>query len=240
MTTRPLDRLSELARVQEAFADLAARTDPEAPVRFCGDWRVADLVLHLAGVHWWAAGMAVGVVLGGDDPARPRDTQDLDRVYRWAARHLHATLTELPADSRALTLDGRGTASFWHTRQLHETLIHLEDLRSAAHPGGDGTDVQAQVWADAVDEVVDVLHPRQLRLGRATAPTRTVRLVADDVSRTWVLGPGTSSPEVATVTGPARALALLLWRRGTPSDFDVRTDGDPEALADVLGQPLTP
>ena len=52
--------------------------------------------------------------------------------------------------------------SFWHRRQLHETLIHLWDLRTA---GGLDLVVEPMLWADTVDEALTVMHPRQVRLG---------------------------------------------------------------------------
>ncbi len=45
---------------------------------------------------------------------------------------------------------------------------------------------------------------------------------------------------VGTVTGPAEALLLLLWRRIGPTDPRVTVEGDPAAVAAVLDRPLTP
>ena len=102
--------------------------------------------------------------------------------------------------------------AFWHRRQLHETLIHLWDLRTA---GGLDLVVGPVLWADTVDEAVTVMHPRQVRLGRASAPPVRLGLAATDLDRTWSLSAAADAPaaRAATLTGPAEALALLVWRR---------------------------
>jgi hypothetical protein len=50
---------------------------------------------------------------------------------------------------------------------------------------------------------------------------------------------GEASPSV-TVSGPAEALALLLWGRATPADDRLTVDGDAAALDDALSRRLTP
>lgn len=241
--TRADATLDALARAQEAFATLLDAADPDALVPACGTWTVTDLALHLGGVHAWAAGMARGTDDGGDDPTGPREPAALRATYREQAAELLATLRALPADAPGLTLNGPGPASFWHRRQLHETLVHLHDLADATgvpHPVTDPAP-----WADAVDEVVTVLAPRQVRLGRATPWVTPVRLAATDLPCAWTLAsPGRPVAEAdavaATVTGPAVALALLLWGRTTTADPRLAVSGDAEALADVLGRALTP
>ncbi len=68
------------------------------------------------------------------------------------------------------------------------------------------------VRADTVDEVVTVMSPRQVSLGRCAPLPAALRLPATDTGRTWMPEhePGAPAVEVA---GPAAALPLLLWRR---------------------------
>jgi len=247
------DPVCVLTAAQDSFLDTLGRTDPEAPVPTCGTWRVADLALHLAGVHWWAAARALGFDVGGDDPTAPREQDRLVEIYGWASAHLRATLTERSLDAPALTLDGPGTAEFWYRRQLHETLVHLVDLRIAggSSPRRATSDVWAAVWADTVDEVVTVMHPRQVRLGRAAAPTVAVGLAATDVHgpsaaivlappvSSWRIGPPDAAPDVH-VEGPAWALAMLVWGRLSPDDDALRVAGVSAALRAVLGSTLVP
>ncbi|MGC5166666.1 maleylpyruvate isomerase family mycothiol-dependent enzyme [Luteimicrobium sp. DT211] len=247
------DPVCVLTAAQESFLDLLGRADPEAPVPTCGAWRVADLALHLAGIHWWAAAMALGVDLEGTDASQPRERDRLVEIYGWASAHLRATLTERALDAPALTLDGPGPAAFWYRRQLHETLVHLVDLRVAtgATPRSGTAGTWSAVWADTVDEVVTVMHPRQVRLGRATAPTVAVDLVTTDVHgpseaivlappvASWRIGPSSGEAD-ARVVGPAWALALLLWGRLAPDDDALTVSGTPAALRAVLGSTLVP
>jgi uncharacterized protein (TIGR03083 family) len=246
------DLLGALAAAQDAFARLLAGADPDAPVAACAPWTVTDLALHLGGVHRWAAGMARGTDDGGDDPVEPRGPAELLAFYREQAGALLATLRELGPDAPALTLVGPGPAAFWHRRQLHETLVHLDDLATAAgapHPVDD-----AALWADAVDEVVTVMTPRQVRLGRIAPVAVPLGLVASDAGRSWTLGgaaggapgapgaapDGQSGGVSVTVAGPARAVALLLWGRTAPQDPALTVSGDRAALASALAGPLTP
>ena len=224
-----LDHLAVLAGLQADFLATIPLVDPAARVPWCGRWRVTDLVVHLARIHHWAASQA-----------RRRQETPLGRgpfvlvdLYRGCAAELLGTLEDLGPDAAAWTLDGNGSASFWHRRQTHETLVHLWDLRTA---GGLDLDVGAAVWADTVDEVVTVMHPRQVRLGRVDAPTTAIALVAEDADRSWVVGAG---PASVTVSGPAWALALLLWGRPVaPGSLTVV--GDRAALDDALARGLTP
>ena len=83
------------------------------------------------------------------------------------------------------------------------------------------------------------MQPRQERMGRMEplpAPGRAGRATTPG-------GPGRSAGRRApsvTVTGPAEALALLLWGRTTPADERLTVDGDAAALDDALGRRLTP
>lgn len=228
-----LDQLASLALAQRAFAAGLARVDVEAPVACCAPWRVADLALHLGTVHWWAAAMATGVDLDPPQPERPRSRADLLRFYAWAADHLHRTLAELDPDAPSLTLNGPGPSSFWRRRQLHETLVHLWDLATAA--GADLSGLAEAPWHDTVAEVVDTMTPRQVRLGRVAPLSESIELVAPDAA--WVLGPGLPA---ARVIGEPQDLALLLWRRIAPGERSLRVEGDRAALDRLLTLRLTP
>jgi hypothetical protein len=195
--------------------------------------------------------MARGLETDDSDPTEPREPAAVRRFYDEQAHLLRATLRELGPGAPALTLIGPGPAAFWHRRQLHETLVHLTDLRGstgAATPGdalGDtvaDTVAEPEVWSDTVDEVVTVMAPRQVRLGRTPGPSRAVGLVATDTGRAWVLAPaGDPAPEApVTVAGPSRSLALLLWGRVGPDDATLHVTGDRTALDDALSGRLTP
>ncbi len=257
-----LDHLAQLATAQDCFLDLLQHAEPSTPVPWCGDWTVRDMAVHLADVHHWAAAQARSA-----EPA-PLETDGvgLAALYESCAAELRATLAALPADAPCSTLVGTGAVAFWHRRQLHETLVHLWDLHVAlllAHAGrtagaSGGVGVRAptdapiprfelswatlaapEVWADTVDEVATVMYPRQVSLGRCAPLPAALRLTATDTDRTWTLAHEPGAPAVE-VTGPAAALALLLWRRTLPDDPAVRVTGDAAALGTALGRRLTP
>lgn len=233
-----VDRLVVLAGLQDEFRTTIPTVAPDARVPACAPWRARNLVVHLARVHHWAAGRA----------RRTRETPlgrgpfDLVELYAACAAELRATFAELDPAAPAWTLVGPGPVAFWHRRQLHETLVHLWDLRSAA--GGTAQAAPA-VWADTVDEVVTMFQPRQVRLGRTSPLARGVALVPDDGPAGWLLGahqPGRAVRTAdVTVTGSARALALTLWGRLTPDEANLTVDGDRTALDEALAPArLTP
>ena len=245
------DRLALLARLQGEFAAAVPDVAPDALVPACGDWRAAALVLHLAGVHHWAAGMAVGDPsrdedLPAPDLAGPGARHTLAELYARHAADLRATLYAAGQDGAARTLVGDGPASFWWRRQTHETLVHLHDLHAARLASGpdalDAVGVAPEVWGDGVDEVVTVFQPRQVRLGRMAPLTDRLRVVASDLGWSWTIGPAEdrgSAPD-ATLTATAQRLDLLLWGRLTPEEAGAVVGGDRDAARRVLAGPLVP
>lgn len=236
-----LDHRALLGRFQSAFLADVPRTDPRARVPACGRWRVRDLVEHLGRIHHWAAAQA----RRRQETPLGRGPFELAPFYAEHAAELRTTLDELDPDARAWTLletgDPGSTVEFWHRRQTHETLVHLHDLRAAS--GRTVGDVPPEVWADTVDEVVTVLQPRQVRLGRMLPLERPVALVATDTGSTWALGARDGVAPDVRVSAPARELALVLWRRVAPDPVappGLTVDGDASALEAALGERLTP
>jgi uncharacterized protein (TIGR03083 family) len=234
LAASPLDARFELARLQEMFADSIEAVDPATPVPWCGSWTAGDLVDHLTAIHHWATTMARDT----DDRPAPAAADRLSG-YRRAATELGRTLADLDPQAPARTLVPDGTVAFWHRRQLHETLVHLWDLRTA---GGLELVVAPARWADTVDEAATVMHPRQVRLGRAPAAPVRIRLTAVDAGRAWTLPAASDAPEepAVAVAGPAEALALLLWRRTMPDDPRLVAAGDTDALRAVLADRFVP
>ena len=227
MLDMSLDHLAMLAELQQRFhASIPADLDVAIPT--CGEWTAKELVRHLADVHRWAAGMARGTNewLEGPD-------EGLAHYYDASATLLRETLIELDPDAPAKTLNGPGQVSFWHRRQLHETLIHLYDLRTPLALEVDR--VPTPVWVDGVDEVITMFYPRQVRLGRTESVPHPVEFTASDVGRSWLVGDG---DPIASVSAPARDLDLFLW--GRLGLAHVTTSGDEVALAEALRTKLTP
>jgi uncharacterized protein (TIGR03083 family) len=226
-------QLETLARLQDQLLTTIPLVDPSTRVPWCGRWRVKDLVVHVARIHHWAAAQA----RRERETALGRGPFVLTDLYASCAAELRDTLAALGPDARSWTLVGDGPASFWHRRQTHETLVHLWDLRTA---GGLDLTVEPELWADTVDEVVTVMQPRQERMGRMEPLAAPIGLDAVDAGRSWLLGAPTVAEASVTVTGPAEALALLLWGRADAGDARLTVSGDAAALDDALSRRLTP
>lgn len=236
----PLGYLGALHEYQDAFLTTISDADPAAPVPWCGTWTVEDLVVHLARVHHWAAARArrAPEVALGEGP------WELAAHYAECAAELRATLAELDPDARAWTLldDGVppaeqvGTVRFWHRRQMLETLVHTWDLRVAS---GLDFDPGTATWLDCVDEVVAVMHPRQVRLGRIQPPVNRVRFDPYEGGSFRLLGARADAPEIR-ISGPAKSLALLAWGRTSPDDPTLTVVGNRAELDELLAAGLTP
>lgn len=223
------DWLSLLRAQTDKFAEVIERGDLDAPIAFCPGWSLRDLVDHLGGVHQWAA----HAVVTGDpvfDP-EPADAEGSALVdwYRRHATHLIDVLASRPADSPAWTLDERNpTLGFWRRRQVHETAIHAWD---AANACGDPHAIEPLLAWDGVKEVVEVLYPRQVRLGRVAPLNAAVQLAATDVPGTLTIGSG----DAFEVQHRAEVLLRLLWHRVDPTTEPV----DPEMVA-LFAPAVTP
>lgn len=233
----PDDYLTILGELQAEVANALKRADPDLPVPSCDDWSVGDLADHLAGIHHWAAAMA------RDEDEVPLPVPlELVATYEEQAAELRTTLATLGPEKigrilSGLSEDGRGPVSFWFRRQVHETLIHLWDIRSAM--GLAAPEVSAELWADDVDEVLTVMYPRQVALKRIRKIVTFIEVTATDVDRSWSIGAPNAVQKVA-LAGSARELALLLWGRTSPRSAEVTVTGDGAALAEALSRAIVP
>ena len=225
--------LAALARETTAFREVLQHADLGARVAACPEWDLRDLSAHLAGVHRWARGAVVDGELREDPtPALP-DRAAVVAWYRASADGLLAALDATPAGTPCPGFGPKPrTVDFWVRRQPHETAVHRWDAETAA---GRTPVLDPVLSADGVDEVVTVMLPRQVRLGRSPQLPAAVVLEQADGDRRWTIGDG---DPVATVRADAASLLLLLWHR-LPADA-VAVDGDADAARAVLSLPLAP
>lgn len=235
------DQLTLLRDRQKQFLAGISLVDEATPVPWCGRWRARNLIEHLGRIHHWAAGQARRT----QETPLGKGPFELVAFYSANADELYTTLTELDPNARAWTLldqgvppeQQSGTVAFWHRRQALETLVHLWDLRIA---GGLDYEPGPDAWLDCLDEVVTVMHPRQLRLNRIAPPEVRVRLRATDASADHVLAGSPAEGDEVVLAGPIRSLALLSWGRLPADDPTLSVTGDADALGRVLAAGLTP
>lgn len=227
-----IDHLAHLRADCDAVLAVLAVGDPNAPVAACPGWDLRALVEHLGCVHRWAAEVVrTGVV--ADQPT----ADGVDDLAGWFADGADALLTALTAaDPQAPTwsFTTDRTAGFWRRRQALETVVHRWDAQRAV---GEPAPLDAQLAADGIAEVADLFLPRQVRFGRIPPLPAAVALRPLDAGPEVRLGDGQL---VATVTGPAEVLLLLLWHRVGPADPRLSIDGDADAARSVLALALAP
>ncbi len=204
---------SEGTKLVEAAT--AAGFDEAVPA--CPDWAVRDLLIHIGGIHRWAADI-VGEArqsfetVAGDAVGTGPDADDLAAWCTEGRRALVETLRSAPPDLVCAAFsDSLPPVAFWCRRQAHETAIHRADAETAA---GLVPLFDTAFALDGIDEIVTVfggrkkgMTPSTLLLAPSDGPT--IRVVIDDSGARV----GDAGPSEATVSGTASQLYLWLWHR---------------------------
>lgn len=225
-----LDHLAHLESDAAAFVAAVRRTGPDAPVPGCPGWALRDLAVHLGTVHRWVAAI---VRTGDRQPMQAWEVQDAD-LAGWCADSAAEVLDALGSaepDRPCWTFPGAGETAFWRRRMAHETAVHRVDAERTA---GSERPLDPALAEDGIAEVLEVMHPRQVALGRTEAPTTGIALATATTRR---LGP---VPTAVTVSGPPDAVLLLLWGRLPRTDPRLEVTGDVAALDRLLETPVTP
>ncbi len=228
----PVDHLAHLtADLDRVARVLHAGPDLDTRVAACPDWALRDLTLHLGRVHRWAT----SVVTTGER-SRPADAPVRDEeLAGWFTDGGRALVAALDVDPRqpCWGFGPQQDVGFWQRRQAHETAVHRVDAERCV---GDAAPLDDALARDGIGEALEIMYPRQVALGRAEPPTRSVELVSTEGGR-WELGAGAS---VGTVTGPPAELLLLLWGRAPRTSPSLQAVGDLDALDALLAGCLTP
>jgi uncharacterized protein (TIGR03083 family) len=236
------EHIDALQREGRLLAAAATRTELDAPIPTCPDWRMRDLVRHVGGVHRWATGYV------GDRRTEVWDVDLDDIVGTWPAdldlidwfreghtRLVH-TLASAPPDLDCFTfLAAPSPLAMWARRQAHETAMHRVDAES---PGSTITKFPPTFAADGVDELLScfITRPRPRRAPKVSSP-RSIQVHTTDTGDDWhiqigledVVTSSRSSPADCTITAAAGDLYLFLWNRR--SDAGISVDGDRDLLA---------
>ena len=233
------EHLEVLRHDGKILADVAQRTGLEAVVPPCPGWRVRDVLLHVGGVHRWAA----AYILAGR--SRPFDAAEEKRFFPridddvlidWY-RSGHSALVDAlersdPAVSCWSFLPAPSSLAFWTRRQAHETAVHRADIESALG----STPVWAPSFAvDGVEELLRAFFARRPERITAEQPV-SIALSATDVDASWTIcidGSGLrvadgAEPATLAVAGSVSDIYLLLWNRLGIQHF--ASEGDVGAL----------
>jgi uncharacterized protein (TIGR03083 family) len=227
-----MEWLPVLAHEIDVIAHIAVSsgTDLDRPVTGCPGWSMHDLVVHVGSIERWVVHAIRRQELLRDAPQWPGT--DLAAWYEEGAANLLLALDTDPADPAA-TFAPDKTVGFWQRRQVHEHRIHRWDLEDAL---GEAEPLDPLVAHDGLDEIATMFWPRQVRLGRAVMPTHGLRVVTTDTGGEWVFG----DTAVATLSGPAADLLLVLMHRQTPGREALDWSGDVEQGRSVLSLALAP
>jgi uncharacterized protein (TIGR03083 family) len=240
----PDEHVAALRRETAAFVLAAAGADLDAPVPSCPDWRLRDLVHHVAGVHAFWLGTLRAAIAGGGAAAGPVDElrRALPPVSEVTVEDLELGAFRLAdllddADPALAVWNWSGadqTAAWVARRMAHETAVHRVDAELAI--GTEAPAIDADLATDGVLEIGEVflasivheldreqraaLHLGGTILLRAhDVPGTGVRFVADGATDTFLGSPAERGESAdCLVTGSASDLALFLWDRADVAD----------------------
>ena len=236
------EHIDALQREGRLLAAAATRTELDAPIPTCPDWRMRDLVRHVGGVHRWATGYVGDRHTEWEDGdlddivgTWPADLDLIDWFHEGHTRLVH-TLASAPPDLDCFTfLAAPSPLAMWARRQAHETAMHRVDAES---PGSTITKFHPAFAADGVDELLSCFMTRSRpRLAPKVSRPHSIHVHATDTGDDWhlqisseaVVTSRRSSPANCTITAAAGDLYLFLWNR--LSDADICVDGNRDLLA---------
>ncbi|HEY1635021.1 MAG TPA: maleylpyruvate isomerase family mycothiol-dependent enzyme [Acidimicrobiales bacterium] len=226
------DHLTAIASDGAALADTAA-SELEHPVPSCPGWDMGKLALHVGLVHMWAGeSIRRRAPEGVDRATLPRAPDGPGRIP-WLRDSTACLVDALEAadddDPAGNWRGGPANAAFWRRRMAHETAVHRWDAQAAlARP----EPINAQLAADGIAEVVEVLLPLLIHQPANASAIGTLHLHCTDTTGEWLLS--VENGRLAVSTGHAKADAAL---RGGASELFLtcwgrRSGAAPEVLGD--------
>jgi uncharacterized protein (TIGR03083 family) len=227
------DPLEQIAAHSTALYD-AAEGHLDLQVPSCPGWTVADLVVHLTGVHWSWATIAEELRqerLTEQEAPPPPPAAELVGAGRAQAERLVRVLAAADLDAPCWTWAAQQDVRFILRHQVQEAAIHHWDAATAT---GAPWSMDPAAAADAVSEFLTFsVSTDGANYGETSPPLAgTFSLRATDTGDSWTLAdgaaPGTVTwrpgAEAAAVEGPAADLLLWLYRRAEPGTTAVEPD----------------
>jgi uncharacterized protein (TIGR03083 family) len=234
VTTPGYRELVSAVRTEGEALVAAARMGADAAVPTCGDWTIADLARHV-----WQVYANVTLFVSSRATSRPEQLPERpegDPIALLATQldDLVIALEEAEADTPIWTwvFDAPEGAIFWARRMAHESAVHRFDAQNAQ---GIRQPIDAELAADGIDELIDLIVPRVYGRDQIEGPVGTVKLRSLDGNQWFLELEATGvrrlalieSPQV-TAAGTDSALLLAAYGRIPWSSLDLT--GDPSVL----------
>jgi uncharacterized protein (TIGR03083 family) len=221
------------ARMDAAAAEAVLAHGWSAHVPGCPDWRLGDLIRHVAEVqHFWAWVVRTRAPDPAGYPKPPRHPDH--ELLGWLdAQHaeLETALADADPAERVWTWSSQQDVAFVLRRQVHEAVVHTTDVEQVL---GDVRPIPTLVGLDGLDEWLDVMVPGALPDG-PPASAHPVVFHAVDAGAERTLFPGTRPFPIAALTGTAGDLLLSVWRRVPLEVLTVDGDGlQAAAMIDIV------
>jgi len=223
------DYLIAIERDGRAFLASCTAADPAATIAACPEWRPADLLWHLAEVHWFWRSIVEARASSYDQVTeleRPADDGELPELYRLGLGALLTTLATVDPSTHVWTWANQQDVAFVIRRMAQETAVHRWDADDAA---GRAEAIDAALASDGIDEFLEHFLD-QPKDGSTIAGS--VHLHCTDVAGEWTTRP--EGDRIVTVRehakgdcamrGPADVLLRALWRRAPIDALDVVGD----------------
>lgn len=229
-----MDRAGYLDHLAADTASVAAAVESGplgAPVPWCGSWSVADLTVHLGGIHRWARHVIergerpeAGYDPVADDPA-PLDAASLAIWIRLGSERLSEALVGLADDAPTWhPFPVNRVGAVWPRRMAQETAVHRWDVQRAM---GANPTIDAALAVDGIDEYLTLALPRLIVRERLEVAEGSLEVRASDTGDRWLVtarggtievGPA-APPTVSIVqlSGTAQDVLLALWGRPVPA-----------------------
>ena len=216
-----------------AVSAVASAGDLAAPVPSCPRWNLRQLVGHLGWVYNWVSEhieRRSTTMLSREDFPKPPEGEAVVEWFTGSHARVVAALGDIEPTEAVWAFAG-DTGAFWHRRMAHESLIHRWDAESAA---GDPGPLDSELAADGMDELVEVILPLQVRLGKDPLPEGSLHLHRTDGEGEWLcrieegrlVAERVHARGDVAVRGSGEELDLLLWERLAPDGLEVFGDRD--------------